>query len=73
MILASPNFKKNGDDKDYKDAHNLRFMTKFVKMDSPALIDILDHFKENGSRNKINRYIREIGKNGDGKNGDASN
>jgi hypothetical protein len=46
--------------KDYRGTHNLHFMAKFVKKDSPALADILNHFKKMKNKNKIDEYINEI-------------
>lgn len=46
--------------KDYRKAHNLHFMAKFVNMGSPALMDILNHFKKKYKKNKIDKYINEI-------------
>lgn len=46
--------------KDWRGAHNLHFMTKFVKKDSPALKDILDRFDKKKSRNEMDDYIKEL-------------
>lgn len=46
--------------KDYRGAHNLHFMAKFVKKGSSPLMGILNHFNKKNTRNKIDRYIREI-------------
>jgi len=43
-----------------KGSRNLRYMNKFVKKESKAMKDILDHFKNKKSKNKIHEYIREI-------------
>jgi hypothetical protein len=46
--------------KDNKGSHNLRYMTKFVKKDSPALKDVLNHFDSKKSLNRIDDYTQEI-------------
>ncbi|NIQ04923.1 MAG: hypothetical protein GWO20_04055 [Candidatus Korarchaeota archaeon] len=42
--------------------HNLRWMPKFIKKNSTALQDILQHFESHSEDNKIEAYIHELRK-----------
>jgi len=48
--------------KDCRNAHNLRFVAKFVERGSPALTGILNHFHKKKVKNKLDDYVKELEK-----------